>query len=234
MIDGRRYDCVTRIVITPHFSYNENFRPQFRMSTADWLAFSHAHADCVEALTASNGFQVVPVDPVHPMYYICIRLSADPVEAAKAKAFLESQFPDAYAALTPYFFDPHAMMAGVLDQMLANGTLVWQDQAGATGFLGRTAGSCQFCVNKRWQLPLGCPYEKNKEVPPPVGFLEKVARFVVEEGRVVSQSAVTSQMQPPDPAAIDKPAVPRPLDQSEATARSGSTQVEIPPTKDSK
>jgi nucleoside phosphorylase len=230
-IDGRPYDCVTRIVITPHFSYNDNFQPQFRMSPAEWLLFTQQQPACVAAMTAANGFQVVPPDPLHPSYYMCIRLPADPVQAAKATAFLEGQFPEAYKTLAPTFVDPHAMMASVLDEMLASGKLAWQqDDPTQPGYLARTGGSCQFCVNQHWQLPLGCAYGKNKEAPPPVGFLEQVARYVVGNEKTPG-SVPTTQMRPTPPP-IGAAAAPMPLDPSEATAGPGSPHAEIPAGKD--
>ena len=39
-IDGLAYSLPTRIVITPHFSYNENFMPQFRMSPQIYKDFA--------------------------------------------------------------------------------------------------------------------------------------------------------------------------------------------------
>jgi hypothetical protein len=240
-IDGQEYDCVTRIIITPHFSYSDNFQPQYRISPADWKTFSDAYPDCIKAMTVENGFEVV-IDP-NPTYYIAVRLSTDSAEAAKAKALLETQFPAAYAELQPKFVDAVKAMAGVLDGMFAAGSLVWtnpvqppdqQDPAAARGpgYLGRNAGSCQFCVNRHWQLPLGCAYGKNQETPPPVGFLEKVAEFVVRTGKVPYQPS-SPILNEPAPPPIDKPADPMPLAAPEATSGPGGAQTEIPPTKDS-
>jgi hypothetical protein len=240
-IDGEKYDSVTRIVITPHFSYSDNFQPQYRMSPTDWNLFSAANPECVKAMTAADGFELV-IDPLHPTYYVAVRLGADADEAAKTKALLQAQFPQAYVALEPTFVDAHAAMAGVLDEMFKSGKLVWidpppatspQDQAtkSAPGYLGRNAGSCQFCVNKHWQFPLGCAYGKNKETPPREGFLEKVAKFVADTGKGPYQAVPTHKEPAPPP--IDEPASPMPLAPSEATAGPGGAQVQIPPTKDS-
>lgn len=235
-IDGQKYECVTRIVITPHFSYSDNFRPQY------WNLFSVANPECVKAMTIATGFDIA-IDPLHPAYYVAVRLAADPDEAEKAKALLQTQFSQAYIALAPTFVDAHAAMAGVLDEMFASGILVWKDPPPATspqdqaakptpGYLGRNAGSYQLCVNKHWQLPLGCAYGKNKEEPPPVGFLEKVAKFVADTGKVPYQPSVPTHKEPAPPP-IDEPASPMPLTPSEATAGPGGAQLQIPPTKDS-
>ena len=177
-IDGRAYRCTTRLVITPHFSYNDNFLPQFRLSPLEWQTFSEKQAACVAGLTAANGFNVVPSDPSRPNAYVAIRLSSDPEKAAHARAWLQQQFPEADQALESHYYDPHAMTAAVLDDLFEKGALAW-----GPGYLTRAQGSCQFCVNQHWQFPLGCPYGKPKEPVPPVGFLEKVAAEIVRTGR---------------------------------------------------
>jgi len=74
-------------------------------------------------------------------------------------------------------------MAGVLDDMVRKGQLRWQDRADGSGYLARTEGSCQFCVNRHWQFPGECRYGKTEEAAPPAGFLEQVAARVVATGR---------------------------------------------------
>lgn len=182
-IDGTNYECITRVVITPHFSYNDNFLPQYRFSQPDWQNISQAEAACAFALRPQNGFTVVAGDPEYPNDYVVIRLSADADKAAEARAWLQQQFPEAYQQMERYYYDPHSLMAGVLDELLQQGTLRWQDEDKGPGFLARNSGSCQFCVNQHWQFPLGCPYGKPKEPPPPPGFLEKVANEILAKGK---------------------------------------------------
>ncbi len=45
--------------------------------------------------------------------------------------------------------------------------------------LKRAEASCQFCSNELWQFPDGCPYGKDKELPPDEGELEKIVQQVV-------------------------------------------------------
>jgi len=182
-LDGLRYQLTTRIVITPHFSYADNFFPQYRLSQPDWHNLSSTQAAAVAALTPANGFTVAANDPKYPNEYVAIRLSADPAKAAAARDWLAKQFPDAFKTLVGHYSDPHASMAGVLDQLLGQGVLAVQRQDNGAGFLSRTADSCHFCVNEHWEFPLGCPYGKTKEKAPPAGFLEKVAREVAATGK---------------------------------------------------
>lgn len=187
-IDGQRYQSTTRLVITPHFSYNDNFRPQWRMTQTDWQAFGRSYADCVAFMTPENGFTVVPGNPKYPNDYMAVELDYDRTASDASLAALERRFPDAKKALASYFYDPHRMMAAVLDELYASGAISYT--AGATdkpGYLSRTQGSCHFCVNERWQLPLGCAYGKTKEAPPPPAFLEEVARRVVATGKPTTE-----------------------------------------------
>jgi len=184
-VDGYKYRISTRLVITPHFSYNANFLPQFRVSPTEWRTLCDSQAGFVATLTDANGFHVVPSDPTRPNEYVVIQLPGDRAKAGAALAWLQEQFPEACKMLldSDSYYDPHAMMASVLDNLYSVGKLTWREVVGGAGYLERTLGSCQFCVNQHWQFPLGCPYGKPKEESPPPGFLEKVARRIVEEGR---------------------------------------------------
>jgi nucleoside phosphorylase len=183
-VAGHRYAHTARLVITPHFSYSENFLPQYRMSQAEWVTFQREQAACAAYLTADHGFHVKNPGPQQATAYVAVELSADPAPAAAAIAELSRLFPAAAEALRPCFYDAHAMMASTLDDLRTQGVITWDPAVdGGRGALGRTEGSCQFCVNQRWQLPLGCAYGKDKDSPPPPGFLEEVAERIVATGR---------------------------------------------------
>lgn len=189
-IDGMRYAHRTRLVITPHFSYNSFFLQQYRMSTQDWHAFGAAQPGCVAALTPQNGFTLVLPTQAYPDDYVAIQLPADASAANAARAWLASQFPDAARTLGTYFVDAHASMASVLDELYANHTLTWHD-TDSGGYLSRNEGSCRFCVNRHWQFPNECRYDKTHEPPPPAGFLAKVARHLVATGKPAAENATT-------------------------------------------
>lgn len=189
-IDGMRYAHRTRLVITPHFSYNSFFLQQYRMSTQDWHAFGAAQPACVAALTPQNGFTLVLPTQAYPDDYVAIQLPADASAANAARAWLASQFPDAARTLGTYFVDAHASMASVLDELYANHTLTWHD-TNSGGYLSRNEGSCRFCVNRHWQFPNECRYDKTHEPPPPAGFLAKVARHLVATGKPAAENATT-------------------------------------------
>ncbi len=186
-IDGRQYASRTRLVITPHFSYNANFLPQYRLSQADWKALQQTETACVAALTVPNGFTIVLPDPKFPDDYVAVQLQADPVKAAASLAWLMQKFPTGYQALRRYYYDPHQMMASLLDDMYSHGALAWKDGGDGAGYLDRTEGACQFCVNRHWQLPNECRYGKTRELSPPPAFLEKVTERIVATGEPVNR-----------------------------------------------
>lgn len=191
-IDGQRYLSKTRLVITPHFSYNTNFTPQYRISQAEWATLQHTQADCIAAFTTANGFTVAPPDPKFGSDYYGVLLSSDPAKAAATLAWFKEHFPAAYPVFEPFFCDPHALMASVLDDLYSQGVLSWKGKADGSGYLDRTEGSCRFCVNSHWQFPNECRYGKTQEPTPPSGFLEKVAEQIVATGKPAGPPAPPS------------------------------------------
>ena len=192
-IDGQQYKHRTRLVITPHFSYNTNFLPQLHVSPPDWAKLEQEQPDCIAAMTSINGITVIRPPHRYPDDYIILQLSADPVQAAASLAILRD-FAAAWDVLAPGYYDPHALMASVLEQMYASGELVWKNAGNGNGHLARTEGSCHFCVNRHWQLPNECRYGKTQETPPPAGFLERVAAQIVATGKPSSPG--TSEVVP--------------------------------------
>jgi len=208
-IDGRRYQHMIRLVITPHFSYGTNFIPQYRLSPAEWSGFSASYGDCVAALTDANGFHVILPEADKPEDYVVVQLAADAEKAAAARSWLEQKFPAAAEALRPSYYDANAMMASVLDDLFRQGKLAWTDTGNGNGYLARTEGSCQFCVNRYWRFPNECRYGKNKEQPPPPDFLERVAAQIVATGKPAPLSAPSVMATVTAPGAVAP--VPPPL-----------------------
>ncbi len=164
-IDGLTYSLSVRIVITPHFSYNENFLPQFRMSPEAFAAFGPANPD------ASNFLQTDPRIEFQNQAgsYVVAGIRSDP---AGVLAEIQQKYPAAWKVLQDDFYDPHEIMANVLSSLYPNYLSYTAAESG--GFLARADGPCEFCDNEKWKFPLGCPYGKPLETKYPVGFLEKV------------------------------------------------------------
>ena len=178
VIDDIPYKSRTRLVITPHFSFNTNFLPQYRMSPVDFSALA-ALPDFQAAILPANGFTILDADPAHPDYYREIQLQND--TAASARDTLKMNHPDLYNRLEPFYYNAHELMAAVMNTMYDSGELMYDD---TKNYLMRTAGGCRFCVNQHWQFPNECRYGKPAEPPPPPGWLEKVADYIILNGKL--------------------------------------------------
>lgn len=198
-VDGHHYKHRTRLVITPHFSYSSNFLPQFRLGPSVWKLLKHEQPDCVAVMTPENGITLVLPPEEYPDDYVVLQLSDDPARA-KASIDLLRRFTAAWHVLSPGYYDPHAMMASVLDDMYGRNQLSWQDGPDGGGYLARTEGSCRFCVNRHWQFPGECRYGKTAEAAPPAGFLEQVAARIVATGKPRDPAKVEELMMKTSPS----------------------------------
>jgi len=176
-IDGSTYSLQTRLIVTPHFSYDTNFMPQIRLSKKAWAALREKDPACAKFLEDDPRIQFENAKWGDVAFLI--EKDADAVLEE-----LEREFPDAYPELMHEFYDPHKQMAEVLEQLYDAGKLsVSESGHPKQPRLERTEGSCRFCVNQHWTFPLGCPYGKPDEPEPPTGFLDKVAAQLVAGGR---------------------------------------------------
>lgn len=173
-IGGVAYSISTRLVITPHFSYDENFLPQFRFSPDAYEQFSASFADAAHFLQTDSRIQFHNASGS----YISAGIATD---TAAVLQELKVNYADADSALQSYFYDPHAEMSSVLAQLFTAGHISWSEgsEANDSGYLSRTNGPCQFCDNTHWQFPEGCPYGKPAEKQYPIGLLEKVAQEII-------------------------------------------------------
>lgn len=178
-IDGRKYEITTRLIVTPHFSYNTNFLPQFRMSGDDLATFEKDYADCFAYFKNSKDIDIVPGEESED--YTAIQIVSNTHEVFEA---LEKRFSKALKVLSLDYYNPHRQMAKVLEGLYTGGKLSYvKSENDKKGYLTRSEGACSFCVNDHWKFPLGCPYDKPEESAPPVGFLKKVAAQIVAAGK---------------------------------------------------
>jgi len=188
-VDGVSYHLKTRLVVTPHFSYDSNFVPQIRLHPDDWQELQERDPSCAWALTTDPKITVVPGAQARDYIAFLLDPNQPPggtASAASAAIFAElmARFPQESTLLRDGFYDPHAQMGGVLVDLLAHGAMgVGPAVPGGEPVLTRTGGSCQFCVNQYWKLAKGCAYGKPNEPAPPVGFLAKVAMAAAHDAR---------------------------------------------------
>jgi hypothetical protein len=191
-VDGIAYKLATRLVITPHFSYNTNFLPQFRMSGHDWDDFQKEFAECANFLQHDARITVVPAPSASE--FGAIEITKD---APQVLEEIQKKYASAWPTLAKLYYDAHQMMASVLEDLYHKKQITFTDPHGKhPGFLTRTDGPCSFCVNKHWEFPLGCPYNKPEEKQLPVGYLEKVTHEIVKVGGVPIDQSKMHEIRP--------------------------------------
>lgn len=176
-IDGMEYNHKIRLVITPHFSFSSNFVPQYRMSPDEFKELSENN-DFKNAITEDNGFDILPADEKHPDYFREIQLNSETYMEDREN--LKKNYPELYEKMDKWFYDPHDQMASVLKDMYDKGEMTYDNER---CYLQRADGACKFCVNSHWQFKGECWYDKTKLMSPPAGYLEKVAEYIVENGK---------------------------------------------------
>ena len=177
-IDGRAYELTTRLVVSPHFSYDSNFLPQFRMKPEDLQSFRNDFTACYNYFEDSEDIEITPAQGEG--------FSAIQIKSNAQKVFqdLEVHYQGALKVLTPCYYNPHRQMAELLERLYDKGELSYKKGTESQkGYLTRTEGACSFCVNDHWKFPLGCPYGKPEEPAPPAGYLKKVAARIVSAGK---------------------------------------------------
>jgi hypothetical protein len=166
-IDAEEYTLSTRLVITPHFSYKENFVPQFRMNPQAYEAFEKQYPLVAEFLQKDPRINFQK----RPGSFVAAGMDRD---SAAVLSEIKENYPTAAVELMPVLYDPHEMMIDVLKNMYGKELIYIESKDERSGYLLRTSGPCTFCVNDHWKFPKGCPYGKPDERKYPIGFLEKV------------------------------------------------------------
>lgn len=162
-IDIEGFHLRSRLVVTPHFSYADNFRCHARVSSLAWLALEKDFPKDVATLRDDPSHRV-KVDPESGIAAVAIEGPDDPIRRQISVA--------AWNVLMAYYFDPIGMVAGVLEQELLAGRLAYDDN---TRHLARTDGGCCFCRNDDWLFAEPCAYGKE---PDPVNRKSIVDRIV--------------------------------------------------------
>ncbi len=142
--DGLEYKA--RVIVTPHFSYPQNFVPQSRFSVGAWKEFQKKFPRDVKVLKKND---LVKKKTWTKMVPIDIKGEDDPIKKKIAYA--------AWEMLMCHFYDPYELIVNAFLDEHKRGTMVINKK---TGHLRRSEGDCAFCVNSEWKFPEGCPYGK--------------------------------------------------------------------------
>ena len=177
-IDGKSYSIKTRIIVTPHFSFSNNFVPQIRLNKYRMKELEAQYPKCFNFLKTDKR-----IKPDYPKYgYDSFAWTKK--DNADILKILENTYADCWKELKWDYYNPHQQMAKVMEDLYTQGALSYKDADGKdNGYLTRTEGSCHFCVNDHWVFPEGCAYKKNEEEPPPPGFLNAVVSEITIKGK---------------------------------------------------
>jgi hypothetical protein len=164
-VDGRPYRLRARIIISPHFSYDDNFEPHVRLSREELQEFVTKYPDAYAELRAANRV----IDP---------KEKSDGYTAIRTQGLREwtKKYPVAAIPLMQELYDPSALIGQGITQEILLGNLEYDD---SKNHFKRSQGPCRFCVNSLWNFPEGCAYGKPDEPAEPEGFLEKVVEQVI-------------------------------------------------------
>lgn len=164
-VDGRPYRLRARIIISPHFSYDDNFEPHCRLSPDELQQFIVKYPDAYAELLAANRV-------------IAPKKGGDGYTAIRTEGLREwtRKYPVAAIPLMQELYDPSALIGQGITQEILLGNLQYEE---SNNHFKRSEGPCKFCVNTQWQFPEGCAYGKPDEPAMPAGFLEKVVEQVI-------------------------------------------------------
>lgn len=162
---GRDYRLRSRLIISPHFSYDDNFEPHSRMGEAEIDEFAAKFESAYSELNAQERVSKPNRDG-----YVGIRTS-------HLKSWVEKH-PVAAIPIMQKHYDPSAMIGQGIVQEILLGSVEFD---GSNNHLQRSEGPCKFCVNDSWSFPEGCAYGKTEEPEFESGFLEDVVQQVQEK-----------------------------------------------------
>jgi hypothetical protein len=154
----------TRLIVAPHFSYDDGFLPGARLSSEAWKAFAGDFPADAKLLDAAGRVSTPDQTRTEPVVLIQPR-PGDPLSAR------------AREVLAGYFLDPAEMIAKALAaEPDLKGDL-------ESRHLARAAGPCNFCDNRKWTFPGGCSYQNAREAPLPDGQLREVSKLICQAAR---------------------------------------------------
>ncbi|NNF34280.1 MAG: hypothetical protein HKN68_09230 [Saprospiraceae bacterium] len=180
-INEQKYNIETRLIVTPHFSFNNNFAPQIRLYSAKHDELLKEFPDCFEFFKSDPRITVDEPDKGYDSYAWSAEDNEDILNTLKTK------YADCWAKMSWDYYNPHVQMAQVLMDLYNEGKLTYEaPKGGDKGFLQRSQGGCKFCVNKHWTFPEGCPYGKPEEDADkhiPASFISEVVKEITEKGK---------------------------------------------------
>ena len=148
-INVEEFHLKSRLILSPHFSYADNFRRHCRFSALTWQALSHDFKKDVATLEKEKR---IKVDSSTGVAMVGINGKEDEIATELSAAI--------WSILMAYYYDPIDMIADVLYQEYKAGRIRLDKESGQ---LARSEGGCKFCRNESWQFPEECPFQKTSQ-----------------------------------------------------------------------
>jgi len=167
-IDLKGFHLHSRLIVTPHFSYPDNFKCHSRVSESAWQALLKDFPKDVAVLLNDPSQHRVKEDVDGGVVAVAIDGPDDPIRQQLSVA--------AWNVLMAYHYDPVRMLADALEQELKSGRLIY-DESG--GHLARTEGGCAFCRNSEWSFAEPCPYGKEADVQNDKDNVDRIVRAIL-------------------------------------------------------
>lgn len=164
-VADRDYHLRARVIIAPHFSYDDNFEPHARLSAEELADFSSKYARAYSDLESDGRITKPNRDG-----YVGIRLN-DLQDWATKHAV-------AAIPLMQKIYDASALIGQGITQEILLGRIGYDS---SNNHLERAVGPCRFCSNGQWSFPEGCAYGKPDEPAWPNGFLETIADQIISQ-----------------------------------------------------
>lgn len=169
-IDVEGFRLRSRLIVTPHFSYPDNFKCHARVSTLAWQALEKDFPKDVAVLRADPRQRVLE-DPASGVTAVAIDGPDDPIRQQISVA--------AWNVLMAYYFDPIGMVAEVLEQELRAKRLLYDRNS---RHLVRAEGGCSFCRNDDWTFAEPCAYGKEWDEANERQRVDRIVRAILAQG----------------------------------------------------
>ncbi|MCI1640469.1 MAG: hypothetical protein LKI42_04250 [Bacteroidales bacterium] len=163
----------SRLIVTPHFSYPDNFKCHSRVSLLAWQAMEKDFPKDVDILKNDASQHRVKEDPASGIVAVAINGPDDPIRSQLSVS--------AWNVLMAYYYDPVRMVADVLEQELQSGRLSYDK---SSGHLTRAEGGCTFCRNSEWAFTEPCAYGKKADMQNEKENVDKIVKAILSVNNI--------------------------------------------------
>jgi len=162
----------SRLICSPHFSYPDNFKKQFRFLPEEWESFQRKFPRDVKKLGKNKNLTM----PSSKNYKgKMIFMNGKNLDVNK---IVKNLHPDARDQLMSRYYDTFELMSKALKQEYDEQRLEIDFE---TGHLKRSDGPCHFCDNSLWKFPEGCEYGKSEEKTYPQNYLQNIVQKILRK-----------------------------------------------------